>query len=114
MGMTRPYAVGDWVIYTREKYSPSPGPRAKNVSPAPHGELYSYEVDKYWAVSEVLGSGEIVLQTRRGKCHPVKSGDPRLRRAAWWERLIYSQRFPSAATLDSANLAEGNQGSSAA
>jgi len=93
--MARPYLVGDWVVYTREKYSPSPGPRAKNVSPALHGELYSYEVDKYWAVREVRNQQELVLETRRGKVHSVPIRDSRLRKPSLWERLFYSNRFPS-------------------
>lgn len=88
------FAIGDRVIYTRDKYSNRPGPRAKNVSPTPHGETYAYQVDKFWVVNEFLPDGSIVLQTRRGKNHVVSSDDPRLRKASWWERLIYSSRFP--------------------
>ncbi len=84
----------DWVVYTREKHSLSPGRRAKNIAPAPHGELYSYEVDKYWIVREVRGN-EIVLETRKGKTHSVSSNDSRLRKANLWERLFLSNRFPS-------------------
>ncbi len=96
--MAKAYLVGDWVVYTREKYSPSPGPRAKNVSPALHGELYSYEVDKYWAVREVRNQQELVLETRRGKVHAVPICDVRLRKPSLWERLFYSNRFPNSKT----------------
>jgi len=104
--MAKPYVVGEWVVYTREKYSPSPGPRAKNVSPALHGELYSYEVDKYWAVREIRNQMEVVLETRRGKVHAVSIGDSRLRKPSLWERLFYSRRFPNSRTLDTNGFTE--------
>jgi len=91
--MTGLYHPNDWVVYTREKHSLSPGPRAKNISPSPHGELYSYEVDKYWIVREVREK-DLVLETRRGKTHTVELADRRLRKANWWERLFLSNRFP--------------------
>jgi hypothetical protein len=90
------FTAGDRVIYRREKSSTHPGPRARNIDPAPLGELYSYEVDKFWTVKEVQ-NGSLVLVTRRGKRHTVKSDDPRLRRANWWERLIFSGKFPTIA-----------------
>jgi hypothetical protein len=83
----------DWVVYTREKHSLSPGPRAKNISPSPHGEMYSYEVDKYWIVRQVK-DGELVLETRRGKVHTLPSNDMRLRKASFWERTFFSHLFP--------------------
>lgn len=91
------FAVGDRVIYRREKHSTHPGPRARNVDPSPLGELYSYEVDKFWTVQEVT-NGTVVLITRRGKKHSVKVNDPRLRRANWWERLVHGDKFPSLTT----------------
>ncbi len=87
------FTAGDRVIYRREKHSTSPGPRARNIDPAPLGEFYSYEVDKFWTVKEVR-NGNVVLLTRRGKTHTVNSGDPRLRHANWWERLIHGGKFP--------------------
>lgn len=89
------FAIGDPVVYTRDKYSSRPGPRAKNVSPTPHGETYAYQVDKYWIVSSVTPNGYLVLQTRRGKTHSVAMNDPQIRRARWWERILYATRFPS-------------------
>lgn len=87
------FSPNDWVIYTREKHSLNPGPRAKNITPSPYGELYSYEVDKYWIVRQVNGN-ELVLETRKGKTHRITQSDSRLRRAYWWERLLFSRRFP--------------------
>ena len=87
------FSPNDWVVYTREKHSLSPGPRAKNISPSPHGEMYSYEVDKYWIVRQVK-DGELVLETRRGKVHTLPSNDMRLRKASFWERTFFSHLFP--------------------
>ena len=88
------FKVNDWVICTREKYGLSPGKRAKNISPAPRGDLYSYEVDKYWIVRSVSDQ-DLVLETRTGKQHLVPIKDRRIRVARWWERWIYRNRFPA-------------------
>ncbi len=88
------FEVGDRVIYRREKHSTHPGPRARNIDPAPLGDTYSYEVDKFWTVQQVE-NGSLVLVTRRGKIHRVNMNDPRLRRANWWEKLVFNGRFPS-------------------
>ncbi len=92
--MAKLYEVGDWVVYAQKKQSPAPGPRAKNINPSQYGELYSYQVDKYWVVAEVKNIGELVLKTRRGKEHVVLSDDIRLRKARWWERFFLKARFP--------------------
>lgn len=89
------FKPGDWVIYRKQKVSTSPGPRAKQTSPAPKGETYSYIVEKYWTVKDVLGEGQICLSTRRGKQHNVAQDDPHLRKANWWERWLFRARFPS-------------------
>jgi hypothetical protein len=91
------FKVNDWVVYTREKHSLSPGPRAKNISPSTHGEMYSYEVDKYWVVSQVH-QDSLILETRTGKQHRVAMNDRRLRHPSWWERLFYADRFPRRAS----------------
>ena len=87
------FSPNDWVVYTREKHSLSPGRRAKNILPSPHGEMYSYEVDKYWVVRQVK-DGLLILETRRGKQHALPVGDYRLRKANLWERLFFAHRFP--------------------
>ena len=88
------YHPGDWVVYRKTKFGLRPGPRAENVVPARQGEEYSYEVDKYWSVTQVLSSGRLMLMTRRGKLHEVATDDPLLRRANIWERFVLRQRFP--------------------
>lgn len=89
------YKSGSLVIYRLTKISSHPGPRAKDIAPAPKGETYSYEVDKFWVVAASNGDGTLRLRTRRGKEHLVESSDPRLRPARWWERLMYRHRFPN-------------------
>jgi hypothetical protein len=86
---------GDRVVYRKQKSSVSPGPRAKAVFASPKGEAYHYVVDKYWIVQQVFDDGSVEVRTRQGKLHRIDLSDPRLRLAKWWEKLIYSKRFPS-------------------
>ena len=92
--MSRPYAPGDPVVYHKTKYSPTPGPRAREVSPSPHGDNYGYVVDKYWLVKECRPDGVLVLITRRGKEHVIQEDNPNLRHANWWEKFVHRNRFP--------------------
>lgn len=88
------FQPGDVVVYRKHKSSVRPGPNAKDVHPAPHGETYSYSVDKFWRVIDILPDNTLVVLTRRGKQHSVSADDPALRRSYWWERLLFSSRFP--------------------
>jgi hypothetical protein len=88
------YKLGDFVIYHMPKQSAHPGPRAKDIQPSVHGETYSYVVDKFWVVAEVRDDGKLLLKTRRGKEHLVDANDRLLRRAGWWDKLMYGRRFP--------------------
>lgn len=92
--MRLPYQPGDHVVFVVSKISTDPGPRAHDIHPAPYGDTYQYVVEKYWTVRRVTDDGKVELITRRGKVHPVRSDDPRLRPARWWERWFYSDRFP--------------------
>ena len=89
---------GDRAIYRMQKRSTAPGPRAQDVYPAASGDTYTYLVDKYWVVAEVLDDGQLLLRTRRGKQHTVAGDGPRLRRPNWWERWFLASRFPNAST----------------
>ena len=89
------YQPGDCVVFTATKHSDHPGPRAEKVQPEAHGEGYSYDVKKYWVVTEIRSDGTIAAATRRGKRRLVRPDDPRLRPARWWERLLYRSRFPN-------------------
>lgn len=88
------YRPGDRVIYTATKHSAHPGPRAEAVHPEQHGEGYWYDVKKYWLVVQVQPDGALVVITRRGKERSLAATDPRLRRARWWEALLFRDRFP--------------------
>lgn len=85
---------GDFVVYRMPKQSTHPGPRAKDVYAAAHGDTYSYFVEKFWIVAEVREDNKLLLRTRRGKEHLVDADDPNLRHASWWSRLIWRGRFP--------------------
>lgn len=91
--MTR-YEVGDRVVYTKDKHSTHPGPRARDIFPSTQGEDYRYSVDKYWTVSSVVDEDTIEVMTRRGKRHLVNVRDPHLRKASLRERLFLKARFP--------------------
>jgi hypothetical protein len=99
-GMKAQFKPGDFVIYRKQKYSVHPGPHARDVCPAPAGDTYSYHVDKFWTVLRVQADRHLVICTRRGKQHTVAADDPALRRATWWERLLFRHRFPPLASLE--------------
>lgn len=86
--------VGDKVVYAKDKYSGSPGQRARSVSAAAKGDSYSYIVEKYWIVKEICEDGSLLLKTRRGKEHHISPEDPSLRPATFWEKIVLSRRFP--------------------
>jgi hypothetical protein len=88
------YKPGDWIVYTKQKVSPAPGKRAQEVTPAAKGDTYSYVVDKFWVVANTLDNGKLLIKTRRGKVHEVDCQDPMLRKASWWEKILYKSRFP--------------------
>lgn len=96
--MQRRYRRGDRVVYRKRKHSNRPGPRARDIEPEPNGEGYSYEVEKYWVVVQAMSNGMVCICTRRGKQRQIETADPNLRHAAWWERLIFSSRFPAPRT----------------
>jgi len=88
------FQVGDPVIYMMTKQSSHPTLRATTVSPAAHGDDYSYVVKKYWVVREICTDGSLIVQTRRGKTRRVSSYDLCLRHASMWERWMHAERFP--------------------
>ncbi|MDA0810293.1 MAG: hypothetical protein O2983_11220 [Planctomycetota bacterium] len=90
----RTFQTDECVIYCVTKHGCKPSLRARSVAPAPRGETYTYRVDKYWVVDEVLPDNSLVLRTRRGKTRTVSANDPNLRRPSLWEKLIVRHRFP--------------------
>jgi len=95
--MRKPIKPGDQVIYRKRKYSVRPTPHARFVMPSSNGDDYSYDVDKFWVVIDVRPDHQLVVCTRRGKRVTVDAQDPALRRARWWERLLFRHRFPNPA-----------------
>jgi len=93
--MSSQFQPGDPVVYRKHKHSLHPGRRARDVSPAPYGDEYSYVVDKFWRVVAVLPDNMLIVRSRRGKEHTIAATDPALRRARWWERLFLRRRFPA-------------------
>jgi hypothetical protein len=91
--------AGDWIIGLVSKASTCPTRRALNVQPARHGDLYRYDVEKFWLVEEVQDASTLLVRTRRGKRVRVALKRVPVRRARWWERLRLRDRFP-ARTLD--------------
>ena len=85
---------GDAVVYRKQKSSARPGPNARDIQPALHGDSYSYSVDKFWRVIRILDNNTLVVLTRKGKQHTIVVSDPNLRQAHWWERLLFWHRFP--------------------
>ena len=94
-GWEQRFRQGDFVIYRKQKASTSPGPRARDVMPAPRGESYAYVVEKQWRVADVHEDGSLVLVTRTGKVHVADPDDRNLRRPSWWERWRLRHRFPA-------------------
>ncbi|GAB5404265.1 MAG: hypothetical protein Aurels2KO_24960 [Aureliella sp.] len=107
----RKFNRDDRVVYTRDKYTSCPGPRAKNVVATPNGESYQYQVDKYWIVSDIRPDGRLVLSTRTGKTHIAAADDPRLRKATWLERLLKASRFPAPVDSQLKHQSESNYAS---
>jgi len=91
--MAAHFKPGDCVIYRKPKFSVHPGPHARDIHPAPNGDSYSYWVGKFYRVIAVLAH-EVVVRTRRGRQRTLVTADPALRRAHWWERLLFRHRFP--------------------
>jgi hypothetical protein len=93
------YRVGDPIVYHKPKSSACPGPRARQVYPLEHGELYHYVVDKFWKVSSVNNDGTIEVVTRTGKKHVLTTSDPNIRKAHPIQQMFYRKRFPELSPL---------------
>lgn len=97
MSKVRRFRRDDLVIYRTTKRSSQPGRRAQSVFPSSKGEGYTYCVDKFWIVDDVLDDSEesrLLVRTRRGKERVVKLDDPLLRHPSWFEKLFFGHRFP--------------------
>ena len=91
--LDRRFGPGDSVVYRKSKFSKHPGRRAQSVRASRKGDYYTYFVDKFWIVREVRSSGELLVETRRGKTHVIDPSDPNLRRPTWFQRLRFRNIF---------------------
>ncbi|MEE9233773.1 MAG: hypothetical protein V3U07_09955 [Nitrospirales bacterium] len=85
--------VGDFIIFRKWKSSTSPSPQAKNTYPSQSGEMYSYGIDKYWTVVEVVDDQTIEIETRRGKRHRIEKNPSIMRKAGFLDKLLHKDRF---------------------
>ena len=92
--MAAHFRPGDCVIYRKQKLSAHPGRHAQDVRPAANGDTYAYCVPKFYRVVAVQRDHTIVVRTRRGRQRTLAVPDAALRRAHWWERLFFADRFP--------------------
>jgi hypothetical protein len=92
----RKWKPGDWIVYRLSKHGVAPGKRAHHVSASRKGESYNYLVDKFWVVERVDESGLLHVRTPGGKTRVLSPQDPNLRRARWWHRLQWGERFRNA------------------
>ena len=92
--MAAHFRPGDCVIYNKPKLTARPGRHAQDVRPAPNGDTYAYCVPKFYRVVAALPDHTIVVRTRRGRQRTLADTDAALRRAHWWERLLFAARFP--------------------
>jgi len=105
--MTAAFQAGDCVIYRKQKHLLHPSQQARGIYPAPHGDYYSYCVDKFWRVIGVQPDRTVVVCTRQGKQRAVAADDPALRRATWWQRFLFRHRFPSLTPAESGRPSQG-------
>jgi hypothetical protein len=87
------FKIGEFVIVGKPKRSTHPSPQAKDVHPAQHGETYSYIIEKFWKVVRVFDDGTIEIETRGGKRHRLDTDNTLLRKAGFWDRLMFRHRF---------------------
>ena len=87
------FQSGDCVVYCKMKHTTHPGRRAREVRASAKGDHYTYFVDKFWIVRQVLDNGRLLLETRRGKTHVLNQSDPNLRRATLWDRIRHRERI---------------------
>jgi hypothetical protein len=91
--MTR-FTVNDCVIYHQPETSTHPTPWARDVHPSEHGDFYTYVIEKYWRIARVNADGTLEAVSRSGRTHRLRAGDPLLRKAGLWRRMLNRRLFP--------------------
>ena len=85
--------VGDFIIVQKWKASTHPSLRAKETFPSRNGEMYSYRIDKFWKVVQIVDDKTIEVETRRGKRYRLEKNGFKGRKAGFFDRLFYRDRF---------------------
>jgi hypothetical protein len=93
-GNMRKFSRGDCVIFDEVPQTASIESRSGGELDSATGEESAYIVQHYMTVRESSQKGTVVLQTKSGKMHVTLNTNPNLRRARWWERVLYRDRFP--------------------
>ncbi len=107
----RSWKPGDWIVYRMSKHGIAPGKRAHHVSASRKGESYNYIVDKFWVIEKIGPNGELYVRTPGGKTRVLASNDLNIRRARWWHRFQWGERFRTAEAqrLQQESLTNGHQ-----
>ena len=87
------YKVGDFIVFRKWKSSTHPSPRAKETYPSKHGDTYTYGIDKYWKVVEIIDGDTIEVETRRGKRHRLSLKTAKFRKMNFLDRWLMGREF---------------------
>ena len=87
----RRFSTGEPVVY-EEVQQPTNAQIRQSAQLADSDD--SGVVYHFMTVMESREKGTLVLLTQSGKLHVTHNNNPNLRRASWWERLRYPNRFP--------------------
>jgi len=87
------YKVGDWIVFRKWKASTNPSPRAKDMYPSQHGDMYTYGIDKYWKVVEIIDEDEIEVETKRGKRHRLSINTTKFRKMNFLDRWLMKRQL---------------------
>ena len=87
------YKIGDYIVFKKWKSSTTPSPRAKDMYPSQHGDMYRYSIDKYWKVVEILDENTIEVETRRGKRHRISVKTENVRRMNFLDRWLLRRQI---------------------
>lgn len=87
------FKKGDWVVYRKQKRGAIPTKRAINIHPFEKGEQYSYQIEKFWVVQDVLPDDKVILCTIKGNKKTVNTKDPGLYKASLLQRFFLRNKY---------------------
>ena len=91
--MCMKYKVGDFIVFKKWKASTNPSPRAKDTFPSPHGDYYTYRIDKYWKVVDIIDADTIEVETRRGKRHRISVKTENVRKMNFLDKWLMRRQM---------------------